>query len=59
MDSDKRKSILYDRQASREENDLLISRMDSVFQAAKLRNTLFDKPEDLSLIHILTLPTRS
>ncbi len=46
MDSDKRKSILYDRQASREENDLLISRMDSVFQAAKLRNTLFDKPED-------------
>ena len=48
MDSDKRKSILYDRQASREENDLLISRMDSVFQAAKLRNTLFD----LSLIHI-------
>ncbi len=46
MDTDKRKSILYDRQASREENDLLISRMDSIFQAAKLRNTLFDKPEE-------------
>ena len=34
------KSNLYDRKASREENDLIISRMDSTYQAAKLRNTL-------------------
>ncbi|MAV61706.1 MAG: hypothetical protein CMQ83_05060, partial [Gammaproteobacteria bacterium] len=46
MTKDNTKSILYDRKASRAENDLIISRMDSVYQAAKLRNTLFDKPAE-------------
>ena len=40
MTTEKPKSILYDRKASREENDLIISRLDSTYQAAKLRNTL-------------------
>ena len=40
-------SKLLTRQASKEENDLLISRIDSTYEAAKLRNTLYDKsPEN-------------
>ena len=46
MTSENTKSSLYDRIASREENDLIISRMDSTYQAAKLRNTLYDKPQE-------------
>ena len=46
MSKENTKSILYDRKASREENDLIISRMSSTYQAAKLRNTLFDKPQE-------------
>ena len=40
MTTENSKATLYDRKASREENDLIISRMNSTFQAAKLRNTL-------------------
>ena len=40
------KPVLYDRKASLEENELIISRMDSTYQAAKLRNTLYDKPSE-------------
>ena len=46
MTTENTKSTLYDRKASREENDLIISRMNSTFQAAKLRNTLYDKPTE-------------
>ena len=46
MSKENTKSILYDRKASREENDLIISRMSSTYQAAKLRNTLYDKPSE-------------
>ena len=46
MSKENTKSILYDRKASREENDLIISRMSSAYQAAKLRNTLYDKPSE-------------
>ena len=46
MTPENTKSSLYDRIASREENDLIISRMDSTYQAAKLRNTLYDKPPE-------------
>ena len=46
MTPENTKSSLYDRIASREENDLIISRMDSTYQAAKLRNTLYDKPQE-------------
>ena len=46
MTTENSKATLYDRKASREENDLIISRMNSTFQAAKLRNTLYDKPPE-------------
>ena len=46
MTTENTKATLYDRKASREENDLIISRMNSTFQAAKLRNTLYDKPPE-------------
>ena len=46
MTTEKPKSILYDRKASREENDLIISRLESTYQAAQLRNTLYDKPPE-------------
>ena len=46
MSTENTKSSLYDRKASREENDLIISRMNSTYQAAKLRNTLYDKPSE-------------
>ena len=47
MNNKHTESKLLTRQASKEENDLLISRIDSTYEAAKLRNTLYDKsPEN-------------
>ena len=47
MNTKHTESKLLTRQASKEENDLLISRIDSTYEAAKLRNTLYDKsPEN-------------
>ena len=39
MNTKHTESKLLTRQASKEENDLLISRIDSTYEAAKLRNT--------------------
>ena len=42
----KNKSAFINRRASKDENELLISRMSSTYEAAKLRNTLFDRSPD-------------
>ena len=47
MDEKHTDSLMMTRKASREENELLISRVNSPYEAAKLRNTLHDRsPEN-------------